>query len=96
MTGSKGGPALPPVGPPDDPDEDPDKKKRDKDIDNKRNGEFLIDSTALKAAKGRTRGSMKCEVERVERGTDLTIKDWINQMETYFTIGQVPPETFVG
>ena len=39
---------------------------------------------------------MKCEVERFERGTDLTIKDWINQMETYFTIGQVPPEAFVG
>ena len=56
----------------------------------------MIDSTALKAAKGRTRGSIKCEVERFERGTDLTIKDWINQMETYFTIGQVPPEAFVG
>ena len=41
---------------------------------------------------------MKCELERFERGTDLTIKDWINQMETYFTIGQVlpPPEAFVG
>ena len=39
---------------------------------------------------------MKCEVERFERGTDLTINDWISQMETYFTIGQVPPEEFVG
>ena len=39
---------------------------------------------------------MKCEVERFERGTDLTFKDWINQMETYFTIGQVPPEAYVG
>ena len=39
---------------------------------------------------------MKCEVERYERGTDLTIEDWINQMETYFTFGQVPPEAFVG
>ena len=38
---------------------------------------------------------MKCEVERFERGTDLTIKDLINQIKTYFTIGQVPPETFV-
>ena len=74
-TGSKGGPALPPVGPPDDPDDDPERKKRDKDIDNKRKGQFLIDSTAIKTAKGRTRGSMKCEVERFERGTDLTIKD---------------------
>ena len=50
-TGSKGGPALPTGGPPDDPDEDPDKKIRDKNIDNKRKNEFLIDSTALKAAK---------------------------------------------
>ncbi len=39
---------------------------------------------------------MKCEVERFDRGTDLTIKDWIKQMKTYFTIGQIPPEAFVG
>ena len=39
---------------------------------------------------------MKCKVERFERDTDLTIKDWINQMKTYYTIGQVPPEAFVG
>ena len=55
----------------------------------------MIDSTALKAAKGCTRGIMKCEIERFKRGTDLTIKDWINQMETYFTIGQVPLKAFV-
>ena len=95
-TGSRGGAALPPGGPPGHPDDYSDMKKGDKEIDNKRKGEFLIDSTALKAAKGRFRGSMKCKVERFERGTDLTIKDWINQMETYFTIGQVFPEAFVG
>ncbi len=39
---------------------------------------------------------MKCKVKRFERGTDLTIKYWINQMETYFTIGQVPPQALVG
>ena len=39
---------------------------------------------------------MKCEVERYERGTDLSIKDWISQMETYFSVGQIPPEAFVG
>ena len=39
---------------------------------------------------------MKCEVDKFERGTDLTIKDWINQMETYFVIGQVPSDAFVG
>ena len=39
---------------------------------------------------------MKCEVERYERGTDLTIKDLINQMETHFKVCQVPPEAFVG
>ena len=26
----------------------------------------------------------------------MTIEDWINQMVTYFTVGQVPPEAFVG
>ena len=39
---------------------------------------------------------MNCEIKRFERGTDLTITDWINQIETYFTIGQVRPEAFVG
>ena len=83
--------------PPDDQDDgDPDKCKRDKEIDAKRKGVFTIDSAALRAAKGRSRCSMKCEVERFERCIDLTIKDWINQMEKYFTIGQVPPDAFVG
>ena len=83
--------------PPDpDPEPDPEKKKRDKAIDAKRKGQFLIDSESLKAAKGRLRGNMKCEVEQYERGIDLTIDNWINQMETYFTVGQVPPAAFVG
>ena len=38
---------------------------------------------------------MKCEVDLFERVTDLTIKDSINQMETYLAIGQVLPEAFV-
>ena len=59
-------------------------------------GQFLIDSEYLKSTKGRARGNMKCEVERYERGTDLNIKDWVSQMETYFTVGQIPPEAFVG
>ena len=74
----------------------PTRIKRDREIDLKRKGQFLIDSTALRSAKGRSRGNMKGEVERFERGTDLTIKDWINQMETYFKIGQVSPEAYVG
>ena len=94
--GSKGGAAQPPGGPTGDPDDDPDKKKRDNEIDLKRQRQFLIDSAALKSTKGRSRGDMKCEVERFERGTDLTITDWVDQMETYYTIGQVPPEAFVG
>ncbi len=83
---------------PPDPDSDPDpeKNKRDQAIDAKRTGRFLIDSESLRAANGRLRDNMKCEVEQFERGTDLTIEDWINQMETYFTVGQVPPEAFVG
>ncbi len=81
-----------------DPDREPDpeKKKRDKAIDAKRKGRFLIDSESLRAAKGRLRGNIMCEVVRYERGTDLTIEDWINQIETYFTVGQFPPEAFVG
>ena len=57
---------------------------------------FLSIALLYMLPKGRSRGYMKCEVERFERRKDLTIKDWIGQMETYFTIGQVPPEDFVG
>lgn len=39
---------------------------------------------------------MMCEVERFERGTDLTTKDRINKIQTYFMIGQLTPEEFVG
>ena len=75
LSGTGGG-ALRKEGPPDgDEDDDPEKKKRDKEIDSKRKGEFSIDSEYLKQSKSRSRGNMKCEVERFERGTDLTIKD---------------------
>ena len=66
------------------------------DIDNKRKGEFLIDSTALKTAKGRSRRNIKFEVKRLKSGTHITIKNWIIQMDTYFTIKQVYSEAFVG
>ena len=84
---------------PPDPEPDPDgkseRKKRNKAIDAKRNGQFIIGSESLKAVKDRLRGNMKCEVKRYKRGMDLTIDDWINQMETYFLVGQIPPEAFV-
>ena len=89
------GGANPPGRPPGDTDDDPDKRKDYREINFKRKGRFLIDSTALTSAKGRSRGNMKCEVDRFERGTDFIIKDWINQMETYFTIGQAPQKAFV-
>ena len=95
LPGGEGSNQAPPYPDP-DPDPDPEKKKRNKAIDAKRKGQFLIDSESLLDAKGRLRDNMKCEVERYELGTDLTIEDWINQIETYFTVGQVSPEAFVG
>ena len=79
-----------------DVQETPERRKRNQEIDAKRKNEFEINSESLKASKSKTRGNMKCEVDKFERGTDLTIKDWINQMETYFVIGQVPSDAFVG
>ena len=72
LSGSAG-PSQNPLDP--DPEPDPEKKTRDKAIDSKRKERFLIDSESLRAAKGRLRGNMKCEVERYERGTVLTIED---------------------
>ena len=72
------------------------RNKRNKEIDAKRKGEFLIDCVPLNADKSRTRGNMRCEMKRFEWGTDLNIKDWINQIKTYFSIGQIPANAFVG
>ena len=69
--------------------------KREAEIDIKRNAEFTIASAYAKAAKGRRQYNLKCEVEHFERGSDLGIKDWIEQIETHFQIWQVPSETFV-
>ena len=39
---------------------------------------------------------MKWEFERNERGTDQTIKDWINQIKTYYIVDQFLPKALVG
>ena len=71
------------------------RKMCDMEIDAKRYYQLQIDSEALPAAKGRSPGNMKCEVERFERGTVIKIKCWINNMETYFTINKVSFKAFV-
>ena len=76
--------------------DDPDKRKKERESDLKWKGIFTIDSETLRTAKGRPCRNMKCDVDKFERGTDLMIKDWINQMETYFTVCQVPAEAFIG
>ena len=39
---------------------------------------------------------MGCEVEKYARGTEVTIKEWIVQMETYFNISSLKPKSYVG
>lgn len=75
--------------------EDLTQTKRDMEIDAKRKGEFTIDSAYVKSGRGRRQHNLKCEVKHFERGTDIGIKDSIDQIETYFQIGQVSSETFV-
>ena len=53
---------------PNNPDDDPDMRKRDKEIYDIREGQIFLDSAALKGDKGRSRGSMKCELLSFERG----------------------------
>ena len=76
--------------------EDEIKRRKERESDLKWKGIFTIDSEMLRTAKGRPCRNMKCDVDKFERGTDLMIKDWINQMETYFTVCQVPAEAFIG
>ena len=59
-TGKNRNAIQPPGRPPGDPDDDPDRKRDDKEIDATRKGQFLIDNAALKAAKNRSRGNIKC------------------------------------
>ena len=39
---------------------------------------------------------MRCEVEKFARGTELTIKNWIVKMKTYFDISSLKPKSYVG
>ena len=78
-----------------DSDGDPEKKKQNKAIEAKRKRQFLIEIKFLKASNGRLRGTMKCELKQYERGTDLTIVEWINQIKTHYTISQILAEAFV-
>ena len=89
-------PPPPPPPSPDDPGDDPEKRKRDTAIDDKRKGVFAIDSDFLRGATEKTRGRVRCEVEKFEQGTEMIIRDWIFQIETYFKINEVPPKSYVG
>ena len=44
----------------------------------------------------RLKCNMRCEVEKYARGTEVTIKEWIVQIETYFDIRSLKPKSYVG
>jgi len=56
----------------------------------------MITGDHYRAASGNLRGGGKCSVDRFERGTDLTIENWIGQMETYLLVSQTPATAWVG
>jgi hypothetical protein len=90
---SSGGGGLLPGGDP--PPRRGDNNRR-RTLDDKRKGQVLIDSSYIRSTSGHMRGNPKCEVEKFERGTDMTIENWILQMETYFLTAQTPADRMVG
>ena len=95
--GNGGG--IPDNDPPDsDADTDNNEQKRhDWIIYDKRKSEFLISSDRIRRArKNRSRSNMRCEVKKFARCTEVAIKEWIAQLETYFDISSLKPKSYVG
>ena len=70
--------------------------RHNREIDKRRRGVFLITSEKLRRArKNKARSSMRCEVEKFARGTDINILEWIVQMESYFEISCLQPKDYV-
>ena len=77
--------------------DDKEQKRHDRIIDEKRRSELLVSSHRIRSArKNRSKSNMRCEVEKYARGTLVTIKEWIVQMETYFNINSLKPKSYVG
>ena len=77
--------------------DDEEQKRHDRIIDEKRRSEFLVSSDRIwRARKNRSKSNMRCEVKKYARGTEVTIKEWIMQMETYFNISSLKPKYYVG
>ena len=77
--------------------DDEEQKLHDRIIDEKRRSEYLVSSNRIRRArKNRAKSNMNCEVEKNARGTEVIIKKWIVQTETYFNISSIKPKSYVG
>ena len=77
--------------------DDVEQKRHERIIVEKRRSEFLVSSDRIRRArKNRSKSNMRCEVEKYARGTEVTIKEWIVQMVTYFNISNLKPKSYVG
>ena len=56
-----------------------------------RSGEANFSSQVIGFGERERIDRMRCEVEKYARVTEVTIKEWIVQMETYFNISRLKP-----
>ena len=73
-----------------DEEDDAKKKKR------KRDKKLFIQPGDLKKMKFNFKSVPRCDVPLFERGKDLTIDNWVRQMETHIKITRIPPDTWIG
>ena len=72
------------------------KKRHDREIDIKRKDDFTITCKSIrKARKCKKRFNMRFEVETFARCTEVNIKEWIVQMESYFDTSNFRPKAYV-
>ena len=57
---------------------------------------LFVDRRSYKDPDNARRGTPKCDVVSYARGTDLTIENWILQMEAYFKAARIPIDCWVG
>lgn len=71
------------------------RKQELKVFDGKRVDDILISSGMLGYLENQRCGTPKCGVKQLTRGTDLTIINWILQIESFFLVASCPPSTYV-
>ena len=82
--------------PPDPGDSSSDDEGKGKRRSGPRRSSLFITPETYQEPENARQITPKCEVALFKRGTDMTIENWVMQMEAYFTLAKIPMDSFAG